>query len=547
MRAFLLVALFAAIVAPAASATTIPWSGPGGLAVSPDGRNVYATGGRTLTLARDPASGLLTELDATSPFGSVVATSPDGRWVYIGYGGTYNGAGGIHILARDPASGLLTHIRTYTGALGTPTVGAVTGIAISPDGAELYVSQVHDTAILAFRRDADTGDLTYLQALFGGPSDLAYLGYPWDLTMSPDGRSLYVAGGEYVSSFSRDQATGTLTAGGAAGGAAGWRLAVSPDGRRVYAGGPDYTAYDRDADTGALAQAERTNFAGDCAGPCYPGGPIAISPDSASIFSSQLGQNSLQQATATSGGATLAHTYSDGADGFDGLTAIAGLAWSPDGRFLYLATGRYEPSSVLTLAWDGSRLRQVARLDPTMKQWNDGYPAGVTPGVSIAGGAIYVNDPQVALKVVPPMWGPSSLRISNDGGLGTSEVRRVDASRLYMWHLDLGDTRDRSVKHVYVRFTSDGMHAAETFSDDVILDQIAPQVLSARVRASRLTIKAHDNRSGVRKLQLTSSRAHPPAPRRFAKTVKLSHVPKRLWVRVIDGAGNTSRWRGAKR
>jgi hypothetical protein len=90
------------------------------------------------------------------------------------------------------------------------------------------------------------------------------------------------------------------------------------------------------------------------------------------------------------------------------------------------------------------------------------------------------------------------------------------------------------------------MHSGETFSDDVILDQIAPQVLSARVRASRLIVKAHDNRSGVRKLQLASSRAHPPPPRRFARTIRLSHVPKRLWVRVIDGAGNKSRWRSAK-
>jgi hypothetical protein len=207
-----------------------------------------------------------------------------------------------------------------------------------------------------------------------------------------------------------------------------------------------------------------------------------------------------------------------------------------------VATGQSDPSSILTLAWDGSRVRQVGRLDPTL-EWNDGFYQ--TPGVSIAHGAIYVNDPNVTLKVVPLWWGPSSLRISNDAGFASSEVRRLEESGLYAWHLDLGDARDRSVKHVYVRFTSDGMHAAETFSDDVILDQVAPRVLSARVRASRLTVKARDNRSGVRKLQLAISRARPQAARRFARTINLRHVPKRLWVRVIDGAGNKSRWRGA--
>jgi DNA-binding beta-propeller fold protein YncE len=546
MRPLLLAALAVALLAPDAGASTLRWSGPGGLVVSPDGRDVYATGSRTLTLARDPGSGLLTQVDALSPHGNVVAISPDGRWVYVGYGGSY-GAGGIHILSRDPQTGLLTHTQTYTGTLGTAILGGVTGIAISPDGGELYVSQVRDSAVLAFRRNADTGELTYLQALFEGSGDLAHLGYPWDLSMSGDGKSLYAAGGDYVSPFDRDAASGQLAAGTAVSGAGGVRLAIAPDGRRVYAGGTDYTAYDRDPNSGALTQLGRTSFGGSCSGPCYPDGPITVSPDSTSVFSSQPGQKSVAQAAATPGGASLTHTYADGSDGFDGLTTAAGFGWSPDGRFLYLSTGdSYSPSSILTLAWDGSRLRQVERVDPTFTHDDGTYLRGETPGVSIAGGAIYVNDPDVFLKVVPLVWDPSSLRISNDPSFASSDLRRIDASGLYLWQLDRGSARDRSVKHVYVRFTGDGSHPSETFSDDVILDQVAPQVLSARLRASRLTVKARDNRSGVRKLQLAASRAHPDRPRRFSTTVKLHHVRKRLWVRVIDGAGNTSPWRGAK-
>lgn len=540
-RLLLLVLLLTAVAPPCAGAETIPWRGPLGMATSPDGRNLYATGERTLTFARDPDTGRLRLLDATSPYGRAVAVTPDGRFVYIGDDG-----GGIHILARDPGTGILTHVSTYTGMPGTPVIGHVSGVAISPDGAQLYISQMGDNAVIAFARDATTGALTYRQALFEGPSDLPHLGYPTDLVMSKDGRFLYVAGNEYVSEFSRDPATGTLTAADAI--KTRWsagRLALAPDGKRVYAGSTGYESYDRDPATGALTPLDQlTSFVGHNDG--WPGGPIWVSPDSASVFSVQALDWRFQQATATASGATPAHTYEQGGDGIDQLLHVSGAVWSDDGRFLYLVTGDFAQASVLTFAWDGSRLTQVDRMDPTIQR-TTGLPPGVTPGVSIADGAIYVNDPDVTLHVVPPMWDPASLRISNDPSFATADLRRIDPSGRYAWHLDRGELRDRSVKHVYVRFTSDGRYPAVTFSDDVILDQIAPQVVSAKVRRSRLLVHAKDNRSGVRKLQLASDKRHPQPLRRFAASLKLKHVPKRLWVRVVDGAGNTSRWRGAKR
>jgi 6-phosphogluconolactonase (cycloisomerase 2 family) len=546
MRTLLLAVLAAAIAAPAAAAATVSWRSPGGLAVSPDGHNVYATGERTVTFARDPGTGLLTQIDATAPYGRNAAVTADGRWVYVASGDNWVGPGGINILARDPATGLLTHVKTYTGAPGTPALAGITGIALSPDGAELYISHLRDNAVMAFRRDPSTGDLTFLQALYEGPSDLPHLGYPSDLAMSSDGRSLYVAGGQYLSAFSRDAGTGRLAPVDAyytpSGGS---HVAISPDGRRVYWGEADYTVLDRDATSGALTEVATTFFRGNCEN-CYIGGPLWVAPDSGSVFSSQLPQQRLFQATATPGGATFAHAYSDGSDGVDGLTTPTGAAWSTDGRFLYLAAGNFESASVLTFAWDGSRLHQVGRADPTVER-SYGYPPGVSPGLSIAGGAIYVNDPQVTLTVVPPMWGPSSLRISNDPGFDAAAPRRLTPDGRYSWRLDTGATRDRSVKHVYVHFTDTTYQPGETFSDDVILDQIAPEVVSAKVRRARLLVHAKDNRSGVRKLQLASNLKHPQRARAFARTVKLQHVPKRLWVRVLDGAGNKSSWRSAKR
>jgi 6-phosphogluconolactonase (cycloisomerase 2 family) len=540
-RLLVLALLLVAVGPPCADAETIPWRGPLGMTISPDGRNLYATGERTLTFARNPDTGHLTLLDGTSPYGRAVAVTPDGRFVYIGDDG-----GGIHILARDAGTGILTHVGTYTGAPGTPLIGQVTGVAISPDGAQLYITQMRENAVIAFRRDATTGALTYYQVLFDGPSDLPHLGYPTDFAMTSDGRFLYVAGNEYVSEFSRDPATGALTAGDAT--QSRWsagRLAVAADGKRVYAGSTGYESFDRDPTTGALTPLEQlTSFEGHEGG--WPGGPIWVSPDSASVFSVQALDWRFQQATATASGTTPAHTYAQGGDGIDQLLHVSGVAWSADGRFLYLVTGDFTQASVLTFAWDGSRLTQVGRVDPTIQR-TTGLPPGVTPGLSIADGAIYVNDPDVTLHVVPPMWDPASLRISNDPSFASADLRRIDPSGRYAWHLDRGELRDRSVKHVYVRFTSDGRYPATTFSDDVILDQVAPQVLSAKVRRSRLLVHAKDNRSGVKKLQLASDKRHPQRARRFTGTVKLQHVPKRLWVRVVDGAGNKSRWRGAKR
>jgi sugar lactone lactonase YvrE len=437
-------------------------------------------------------------------------------------------------------------VSSYTGAPGTPPIGQVSGLAISPDGAQLYISQLSENAVIAFRRDATTGALTYQQALFDGPSDLPHLGYPTDLAMSGDGRFLYVAGNEYVSELTRDASTGDLTAGDAV--HAQWgavRLALAPDGRRLYAGTTGYESYDRDPSTGALTPLTHlTSFDGRDDG--WPGGPIWVSPDSSSVFSTQALEQRFQQAAATPDGTSPTHTYAQGADGIDQPLQAGGVAWSADGRFLYLSTGEFEHASLLTFAWDGSRLTQVDQVDPII--WRTtGRPPGVTTGLSIADGAIYVNDPDVTLHVVPPMWDPASLRISNDPSFASADLRRIDPLGRYAWHLDRGELRDRSVKHVYVRFTSDGRYPPETFSDDVILDQIAPQVLSAKVSRSRLLVHAKDNRSGVRKLQLASDKRHPQALRRFAGAVTLKRVPKRLWVRVVDGAGNRSRWRGATR
>ena len=556
----LLAALFAlAVTAPGAAADEkdAQWGDTGGVAVSADGANVYATGVRTITFARDQSTGALTELDAHAPGGHAVAVSPGGKWVYVSAGP--NTTPGINVIARDPATGLLTHVYPYRGGAGEPPIGNVQDLAMSPDGRQLYVSQWHDDAVLVLDADVVTGELSFAQALYGGPGGVPGLDKPLDIELSPDARFLYAADGGVVA-FARDPGSGALTPiGGWQVWSSAFNLSMPPDGTRLYAGVADYSVFDRDPAGGGLTFKGTSNLDPSCNYYCYEGGPIAIARDSGAVFSSEFADNRLFQAAPTEQGVELTHTYTDGADGFQGLTDVSGMAWAPGGRVLYVVSEERRSreqigrvgyhGTVQTLAWDGSRLSQVQAVQPTFGTTD--YTHHPLPGMTVDHGAIYTNDPDVELEIVPSSNLPSSLRLSNEPGFKTSELRRAEASGLYHWRLDTSGPPERTVRHVYAHFTDNGIGDAERLSDDIILDLIAQQVISARLERrtghARLFLRARDNRSGVRRLQLARQRAHPSHPRRFARRVKVHGSPRRLWVRVIDGAGNRSRWRRASR
>jgi hypothetical protein len=171
--------------------------------------------------------------------------------------------------------------------------------------------------------------------------------------------------------------------------------------------------------------------------------------------------------------------------------------------------------------------------------------------VSIDDGAVYTNDPHVTVTVTPPPdWGATSLRLANDPGFAGAELRRLSEDGRYPWELSTSPSA-RSVKHVYVRQTPWAPVETVDYSDDIILDQRLPTVLSAKVtRAgsrSRLLLRAKDNRSGVKKLQVTTRKSRPGKRKHFTRKLGLKGNPRRLYVRVFDGAGNRSRWRVARR
>jgi DNA-binding beta-propeller fold protein YncE len=159
---------------------------PSGLAISPDGKNVYATdssgsGGSVDVLTRDASTGALSDASCVDfapvptpeekgegeeespepppPPGpcvsvpglnsvSVVAVSGDGSSVYA------IGSGAAAIFSRDASTGKLTETSCAANedsrCTSLPSLSGVQGAAVSPDGREVYVAASTSNAVMVF-------------------------------------------------------------------------------------------------------------------------------------------------------------------------------------------------------------------------------------------------------------------------------------------------------------------------------------------------------------------------------------------------------------
>jgi DNA-binding beta-propeller fold protein YncE len=261
---------------------------PVGVAVSPDGRNVYVASSVSDAVAvfdRDPATGALDQKEGTegcvsddgtggdcangvaldSPID--VAVSPDGGNVYVAAAGS----DAVVVFNRNIGTGALMQRSLPEGCVGeTNTAGCTDGealdgpfsIVLAPGGHHLYVAAVASDAVAVFDRNV-LGVLTQKAGTDGCVSDsgtagecveLPILDGAQDVRLGRDGETLYVAAtlDSALVVLDRDGATGALTPKtGAAGcvsasGSAGaciegvalnevFSVAESPDGANVYA------------------------------------------------------------------------------------------------------------------------------------------------------------------------------------------------------------------------------------------------------------------------------------------------------------------------
>ena len=199
-------------------ATATGMANPIGVSISPDGANVYIESGGTMgggdvaEFSRNGSTGALSQLPAPNDqvTGSIdgtedMAFSPDGRFAYAN--SFANSA--IVELSRNTTSGALAQIGCVTANAGGCAVdnahgisGAL-GVAVSPDGANLYASGPGAAAEASFARNPTTGLLTQLPAPFDcmtdtgsgcGQVDATGLGGARRVAVAPDGRTVYVAG-----------------------------------------------------------------------------------------------------------------------------------------------------------------------------------------------------------------------------------------------------------------------------------------------------------------------------------------------------------------
>jgi DNA-binding beta-propeller fold protein YncE len=330
---------------------------PRGIAISPDGRNVYVGGYSQSSIAifsRDPSTGTLTETGCLSEGGKApgctsadqganlperVTMSPDGKTLYV----SSMTASSVSAFPRDPATGALGKATCLTSQLvqGCDNASAralrnTFDVTVSPDGANVYSTSIPDQAVAEFTRDAATGKLTQSPTKTGCISHdgtSPWLGHlpdncatiaagngsfssPQGIAAAPDGKSvLAVARNSGLQNFLRD-GSGVLTDAGCIGFVQGcpgghgmgkpWDLAVAPDGKAVLVATTDpggLAVFHRNGSTGAIAQAMLGNkngcFVQDGSDGCIQGRSVAdargvaVSPDGRDVYLAAAGSGAI--------------------------------------------------------------------------------------------------------------------------------------------------------------------------------------------------------------------------------------------------------------
>jgi len=331
--------------------------------------------------------------------------SPDGRNVY-----SVAISGALVEYSRDPTTGALAEIGCVTGSTSScshvnETVHATgmegpAALAISPDGRSAYVvTQASNNALVSFTRDPETGLLTEQgciseEAVLAGECKTTKgkgLKKPYGVTVSPDGRSVYVAShdDEAVAEFSRDPSTGVVTqlqapdecvsstassecaTDTAVGLEKAIGVVVSPDGRDVYvaAGGTEpggaIVAFERNSETGALTQlAGKEGCISTANAACEKGiainGPedLLVSPDGRNVYANSSQDSAVLEFGRQPSGA-LAQLVNPnacvmnapaeaGCSQAKGLKTALGVAISPGGENVYASSPEEDDEAAFT-------------------------------------------------------------------------------------------------------------------------------------------------------------------------------------------------------
>ena len=132
-----------------------------------------------------------------------VAISPDGKQVFVT--GFYEYA--LAVFNRD-SNGNLTFKRVFKD--NTSSIDGLdrpVGVSVSPDGKQVFIASRDDNALTVFNRDS-SGNLTFQHTFKNGSGDIDGLEGAVDVSVSPDGQQVFVVSqyGDALVVFNRDAA-----------------------------------------------------------------------------------------------------------------------------------------------------------------------------------------------------------------------------------------------------------------------------------------------------------------------------------------------------
>jgi len=257
---------------------------------------------------------------------------------------------GVSLLAMVRPAGSASFLTFEQITRGLDGLNGPRGLALSPDGAHLYVASANDDAVAVFRRDPATGDLTFVERHKNGEGGVDGLDDARAVALSPDGLYVYVAAArsDAVAVFSRNPTTGALAyverqkdgVDGVNGLNGATALALSPDGSSLYVAGQTDDAlavFQRDVSSGALTFVEEVKKGANGVDGLAGARSVTVSPDGAHVYA--VGTD--DQAVAvfgrdpSTGMLSFVQVVRNGVDGVAGLDGVRAVAVSPDGADVY--------------------------------------------------------------------------------------------------------------------------------------------------------------------------------------------------------------------
>jgi len=329
------------------------------VAVSPDGTSVYVAGtssNSVTAFSRNASTGALTQVDVESNgsgpvdgIGSArgVAVSPNGLNVYV----TGNSEDGIATFNRNP-NGTLDYVsRIEDGDVGIDGLDGAWAVTVAPDGKNVYVTADGDNSVTTFKRDVGTGALTWEETIKDGDPGVAGLALATGVAVSPDNNDVYVTGcgDSALTVFDRTGANGELTinemekqgVAGVDGIGCARGVAVAPNGLSLSVAGESSDAvatFTRTQATGAVAYLGMVKDGAGGVDGLDGARDLDYTSDSAGLYVAGLVDDSVAGFTAAPGTGALTFVESDrdGLAGVQGLDGANGVAVPVDGKHVYV-------------------------------------------------------------------------------------------------------------------------------------------------------------------------------------------------------------------